>query len=125
MPVVYRYDDLANRLLTRCDGAVTHTEVMAHFRQLTHDSRLRPQCDVVLDLSFIETTPTDDQMGEIAATIEDQQDLVSLGRCAVVAPGDEPYRLALHFQSLTWPIFAGVRVFRTHVAALAWLDEPA
>ena len=123
MPVTYRYDEFANRLLTRCEGTVTYAEVMAHFRQLTRDSRLRPNSDVLLDLSFMISSPTGEQMSEVTATLEDMHDLVSFGHCAVVAPEDVAYGLARMFQGFGWPLFTGMRVFRAHADAIAWLDE--
>jgi len=123
MPVAYRYDEMANRLLTRCEGAVTYAEVMEHFRNLTRDSRLRPNCDVLLDLSFIIGSPTGGQMSEVTATLEEMHDLVSFGHCAVVAAVDVAYGLARMFQGFAWPLFTGIRVFRTHADATAWLNE--
>ena len=125
MPVTYRYDEVANRLTTRCEGAVTQAEVLEHFRQLGRDSRLRPNCDVLLDLTFQTRLPTADQMSEIAAVMEDMQDLVSFGRCAGVAPEDLVYGLGRMFQGFAWPMFTGMRVFRNNVDAVTWLDDGA
>ena len=123
MSVTYRYDELANRLLTRCEGAVTYGEVMEHFRQLTRDARLKPNCDVLLDLSFMVGSPTGNQMSEVTATLEEMQELVPFGRCAVVGPEDVPYGLGRMFQGHAWPLFTGIRVFRTHADAINWLNE--
>lgn len=122
MPVTYRYDEFANRLMTRCQGAVTQAEVMEHFRQLGRDSRLRPNCDVLLDLTFQARLPTADQLNEIAAVMEDMHDLVSFGHCAIIAPEDLAYGLGRMFQGFAWPMFTGMRVFRNSVDAVAWLD---
>ena len=122
MPVTYRYDEFANRLMTRCQGAVTQAEVMEHFRQLGRDSRLRPNCDVLLDLTFQARLPTADQLNEIAAVMEDMHDLVSFGHCAIIAPEDLAYGLGRMFQGFAWPMFTGMRVFRNSVDAVTWLD---
>lgn len=61
MAITYRYDDYANRLITRCEGPITYAEVMEHFRQLTRDSRLKQHCDVLLDLTFLVSMPTAQQ----------------------------------------------------------------
>jgi len=122
VPVTYRYDEFANRLMTRCQGAVTQAEVMEHFRQLGRDSRLRPNCDVLLDLTFQARLPTADQLNEIAAVMEDMHDLVSFGHCAIIAPEDLAYGLGRMFQGFAWPMFTGMRVFRNSVDAVAWLD---
>ena len=125
MPVSYRYDASTNRLTTRCEGAVTQQEVIEHFRQLGRDGRLRPGCDVLLDLSFQEALPTSDQMNDIMAIIEDIHDLVPFGRCAVIAPEDLTYGLGRMFQGFAWPMFIGVRVYRTNADAVSWLDAGA
>ncbi|HTK96456.1 MAG TPA: STAS/SEC14 domain-containing protein [Pseudomonadales bacterium] len=125
MPVTYRYDAVTNRLTTRCEGAVTQSEVIEHFRQLGRDSRLRPNCCVLLDVSFQTRLPTADQLNEIAAFMEDMQDLVPFGRCAVVAIEDLSYGVGRMFQGFAWPMFTGMRIFRSNAEALAWLDEAA
>ena len=125
MPVTYRYDDFTNRLMTRCEGAVTQAEVIEHFRQLGRDARLRPDCDVLLDLAFQTRLPTAEQMNEVAAFMEDMQHLVRFGRCAVIAPEDLAYGLGRMFQGFAWPMFTGMRIFRNNADAIAWLDEDA
>jgi hypothetical protein len=123
MPIPYRYDEFANRLLTRCEGVVTQAEVLGHFRQLTRDARLRPRCDVLLDLSFMASMPSTEQVSEAAMALEEMRELVSLGRCAIVAPEDLTYGLGRMFQGFSWPVFTGMRVFRTHADAINWLNE--
>jgi hypothetical protein len=123
MPVTYRYDELTNRLLTRCEGSVTYADVMQHFQHLTRDARLRPSCDVLLDFSFMVGSPTGDQMSQVTATLEDIHELVPFGRCAVVAPDEVTYGLGRMFQGHGWPLFGGIRVFRTHAEATNWLNE--
>ncbi len=123
MPVTYRYDEFTNRLMTRCEGAVTKTEVIEHFRQLGRDSRLRPNCDVLLDLTFQMGLPTAEQMNEIAAYLEDMQYLVRFGRCALIAPEDLSYGLGRMFQGFAWPMFTGIQIFRNTVDAIGWLDR--
>jgi hypothetical protein len=123
MPIAYRYDTFANRLLTRCEGVVTPTDVMEHFRQLMRDVRLRPNCDVLLDLSFMANMPSTKQVSEGAMALEEMRELVSLGRCAVVASEDPTYGLGRTFQGFSWPVFTGMRVFRTNADAIGWLDK--
>lgn len=125
MPVTYRYDEFTNRLMTRCEGAVTQQEVIEHFRQLGRDARVRPHCDVLLDVSFQTRLPTADQMNEIAAVMEDMQELVPFGRCAVVGSEDLTYGLGRMFQGFAWPMFTGMRIFRNNADAVAWLNEEA
>jgi hypothetical protein len=123
MPVIYRYDEYANRLTTRCEGSVTLHEVVEHFRQLGRDSRLRPHCDVLLDLTFQTRLPNADQMNEIMEIIEDMHELVPFGRCAVIATEDLAYGLGRMFQGFAWPMFTGIRVFRSNADAVTWVNE--
>jgi hypothetical protein len=125
VPVSYRYDDFTNRLTTRCEGAVTQAEVVEHFRQLGRDARLRPNCDVLLDLTFQTRLPTADQMNDVAAVMEDMHELMPFGRCAVIAPEDLAYGLGRMFQGFAWPMFTGMRIFRNQADAVTWLDEEA
>ena len=122
MPVDYRYDELVNRVMTRCEGDVNLAEVVEHFRRLGRDARLRPHCDIVLDLAFMTRLPTAAQVDHIAALIEDMIELVPLGRCAVIAGEDTGYQLGRMFQRFTWPLFTGIRVFRGHAEAITWVD---
>ncbi|HEY6598562.1 MAG TPA: hypothetical protein VIZ30_04590, partial [Pseudomonadales bacterium] len=102
MPVNYRYDDVANRLLTRCEGHVNLAEVADHFRKLGRDARLKPQCDVLLDVAFMTTPPSPAQLEDIAKMIEDMTELVPFGRCAVVAGEETGFQLGRMFQGFTW-----------------------
>jgi hypothetical protein len=123
MPITYRYDDLANRLVTRCEGGVRFQEVVEHFRRLGRDRRIKPGCDVILDLSFQTAMPTSEQLDDIAAIIEDVVEIIPFGRCAVIAPQDLVYGLGRMFQGFTWPLFTGTKVLRNNAEAIAWLDE--
>lgn len=123
MPVDYRYDEFSNRLVTRCEGPTTYAQVMDHFRDLTRDSRLKLHCDVLLDLTFMIAFPTAQQIDQAATTLEDMRELVPFGRCAVVAPEDVVYGLGRMFQAFVWPVFTGMRVFRTQADAIGWLNE--
>ena len=125
MPISYRYDATTNRLSTRCEGDVVLEDVLEHFRQLRCDARLKPRCDVMLDLTFQTRMPLPDQVDRVATTIEAGSDLVSFGRCAVVAAQDLAYALGRMFQGFAWPSFTGMRVFRSETEAIAWLDESA
>ncbi len=125
MPITYRYDPSANRLCTRCEGMVVLSDVLDHFDRLRCDSRVKPRCDVMLDLSFQTRVPNLDQIDRVATCIESSSDLVSFGRCAVVAAEDVAYDLARTFQALAWPSFTGMRVFRSEAEAIGWLNEDA
>lgn len=125
MPVTYRYDEFANRLMTRCEGAVNLAEVAEHFRRLGRDARLKPHCDVLLDLAFLTRLPSTDQVDRVATMIEDMIELVPFGRCAVIAGEETGFALGRLFQGFTWPLFTGIRLFRSNADAIGWLDTPA
>jgi hypothetical protein len=123
MPISYRYDESANRILTRCEGGVVLEDIAEHFRRLGRDSRLRPHCEVLLDLSFPARLPGADEVDEVTTIIEGMADLMQFGRCALVAPEAVEYSLGRMFQEFAWPLFSGMRMFRTESAAIAWLNE--
>ncbi len=123
MPIIYRYDEHARRLVTHCEGGVRFQEVIEHFRQLGRDPRIKANSDVVLDLSFQTALPTLEQLDDIAAMIEDAAELVPFGRCAVVAAEDRVHDLGRAFQGFTWPLFTGIKVFRHNTDAIVWLDD--
>ena len=123
--VNYRYDEFANRLTTRCEGAVNLAEVAEHFRKLGRDARLKPHCDVLLDLAFLTRLPTAGQVDDVATMIEDMIELVPFGRCAVIAVEETGLSLGRLFQGFTWPLFTGIRLFRLNADAIGGLDGPA
>lgn len=125
MPVNYRYDESDNRLMTRCDGNVNLAEVAEHFRKLGRDARLKPHCDVLLDLAFLTRLPSPEQVDDVATMIEDMTELVPFGRCAVIAGEEIGFALGRMFQGFTWPLFTGIRLFRLNGEAIGWLDAAA
>jgi hypothetical protein len=125
MPVNYRYDESANRLMTRCEGDVNLSEVAEHFRKLGRDARLKPHCDVLLDLAFLTRLPSPEQVDDVATMIEDMIELVPFGRCAVIAGEEIGFALGRMFQGFTWPLFTGIRLFRLNAEAIGWLDTTA
>lgn len=125
MPIVYRYDPFNNRLTTRCEGALHLSDAIEHFGDLRRDARMRPHCDVLLDLCFVEGAATAQEVDAIAVMIEKVNEIVPFGRCAVVALEDLEYGLGRMFQGFTWPLFTGIKVFRRNAEAIAWLDAPS
>ncbi len=125
MPVNYRYDESDNRLMTRCDGNVNLAEVAEHFRKLGRDARLKPHCDVLLDLAFLTRLPSPEQVDDVATMLEDMTELVPFGRCAVIAGEEIGFALGRMFQGFTWPLFTGIRLFRLNGEAIGWLDAAA
>jgi len=123
MPVHYRYDAASRRLVTRCDGEVRLGDVVSHFRELTTISRLHPNSDVLLDLTFQTNLPPAEKIDSAAGALEEVCALLQLGRCAMVAPDGVPSAIARRFQAVGWPLFSGMRIFETNGDATEWLDR--
>jgi hypothetical protein len=123
MPVYYRYDESKHRLLTRCEGDVRLQDVVGHFRELTTISRLQPGSDVLLDLTFQTNVPTTEKIDIAAAILEEVTELVQFGRCAVIAPHGTPTEIGRRFQAVSWPLFAGMRLFASSGDAIDWLEQ--
>jgi len=88
-------------------------------------SKYRDHCDVLLDVSFLTSLPSPAQVENVATMIEDMTELVSFGRCAVVAGEETGFQLGRMFQGFTWPLFTGIRLFRMNAEAIGWLDTSA
>src|SRR5262245_35679533 len=69
MPIHYRYDDAARRLLTRCEGQLTLQEVISHFRELSRSTRLHPGSDVVVDVTFQTNVPGPENLASAASVL--------------------------------------------------------
>jgi hypothetical protein len=123
LPVHYRYDEAERRLYTRCEGEVTLTEVIGHFRELTGITRLHPDSDVLLDLTFQTNLPRHQNIDAAANALEEIHYLVQLGRCAVVAPTPLATEIGRRFQAVTWPLYSGLRLFGSSADATAWLNS--
>jgi hypothetical protein len=123
MPVHYRHDEGSRRLYTQCHGRVTLEEVIAHFRELITLSRLKPGSDVLLDFTFLAELPPVQKIDGAAKALEEVSEFLRFRRCAIVAPEGVPNETARRFQSVSWPLFGGMRIFPTNVEALAWLDQ--
>jgi hypothetical protein len=123
MPVHYRYDEAKRRLLTRCEGRVRLNDVVGHLRELTTISRLQPGSDVLLDFTFQTNLPPPDKIDNAAALLEEVNDLLQFGRCAVIAPAGIPNDIGKRFQAVSWPLFSGMRLFASSGDALDWLES--
>jgi len=122
MPIHYRYDDTAHRVLTRTEGQITLQEVISHFRELSRSARLHPGSDVVVDVTFQTNVPVPEHLASAASVLEEVTELIPFGRCAIVAPNDVSNEIGRRFQAVTWPLFTGIRLFPTNADAIAWLD---
>jgi hypothetical protein len=122
MPVHYRYDETVRRLFTRCHGVVRLDDVIAHFHELTTLTKLQPNSDVLLDLTFQTDLPPPEHIDDAASVLEEVSEFLQFGRCAVIAPAGVPSAIAERFQWVSWPLFRGMRIFATNGDATNWLD---
>ena len=67
MPVTYRIDRDRRRIVTRCAGETTLTEVLAHFEELEKDPRLPAGADVLLDLIGMTGVPNLGQIRSVGS----------------------------------------------------------
>src|SRR5215467_13686505 len=123
MPVIYQIDAASAIIRTRCVGAVTLEEVLAHFRDLVRDPDCPRRLDVLLDLSEETSLPESEQIKIIAYEISRVRERVEFGTCAVVACSDALYGMIRMFQVFTGELFAETWVFRSLPEAEAWLAE--
>ena len=124
MPVHYRYDEASRRLVTRCYGTVTLADVAGHFHELTSLSRLQPNSDVLLDMTFLQIElPEMERIEAATRVLEELSDFLQFGRCAVVAADGIPAEIARRFQAVGWPLFRGMRIFSAVGDAAAWLER--
>jgi len=123
MPVHYRYDEERRRLFTQCHGVVMLEEVIAHFRELITLTRLKPGSDVLLDVTFMSEIPPMQKIDSAARALEEVSEFLRFGRCALVAPEGIAKEAGRRFQSVSWPLFGGMRIFPTSAEATAWLDQ--
>jgi hypothetical protein len=123
MPVHYRYDETSRRLFTQCHGMVTLEEVIAHFRELITLTRLKPGSDVLLDFTFMAELPPTQKIDSAARALEEVSEFLRFGRCALVAPEGIAKEAGRRFQSVSWPLFGGMRIFAASAEAAAWLDQ--
>jgi hypothetical protein len=123
MPVHFRHDETNRRLLTRGEGEVRLKDVVGHLRELTTISRLKPGSDVLLDFTFQTNLPPPDKIDNAAAMLEEVNDLLRFGRCAVIAPAGIPKDIGQRLQAVSWPLFSGMRLFASSGDALDWLES--
>jgi hypothetical protein len=121
MPVIYDIDKANGMIHTKCVGAVTHEEVIGHFRQLEADPDCPSHLNVLLDLTEQTSLPNVGNLREVAQEIRRVRHRVRFGVCAIVAPGNALYGMLRMFEVFTEPYFHQAAVFRTVPEAEAWL----
>lgn len=122
MPVTYEIDGTRRLVRTRCFGAVTISEVLAHFDELERDPARPELLDVVLDLSGSTTLPGSDQLRVVAERVGEVR-LTRFGRVAIVADRDSMFGMARMFEVFAEKHFGASRVFRQLDEAERWLAD--
>jgi hypothetical protein len=123
MPVTYRIDPERRRILTRCEGNATLSEVLAHFDELELDANCPPGADVLLDLTGMTNLPNVGQIRTAADRAGDAAQHVRFGAVAIVVGSDALFGMARVFETFTERYFGRTAVFRNWEAAEAWLNK--
>jgi len=124
MPVTYRIDPERKRILTRCEGNSTLSEVLSHFDELELDANCPPGADVLLDLTGMTNVPNVGQIRTAADRAGDAARRVRFGAVAIIVKSDALFGMARVFEAFTDRYFARTSVFRNREAAEAWLNKP-
>jgi hypothetical protein len=122
MPVTYEIDAQRPLVRTRCTGAVTVAEVLAHFDELERDPARPERLDVILDLTGSTTLPESDQLRAVAARVGAVR-APRFGRVAIVAARDSMFGMARMFEVFAEAHFGASKVVRTLAEAERWLAE--
>lgn len=122
MPISYSIDVTAALITTRCVGHVTVAEVLEHFKELPRVWPPVDRLDVLLDLRELTSLPTLAELQGVAAEIEVQIGPHRFGRCAVVANVNLLHESMRMFEVLVNPLFEQIRVFRSALEAVVWLQ---
>ncbi len=122
MPITYRFDP-EGFVRTECSGAVTLSEVHAHFRALEADPATPAQLNVLLDMSRMTSLPESDQLQAIVGDLRRLEPKVVWGACAIVATSDALFGMSRMFEVFAERQFSRTGVFRATEKALRWLAE--
>ncbi len=123
MPITYSFDRELGLVHTRCTGAVTLDEVVAHFRSLESDPLL-PSCpNVLLDLAGTESVPESRQLRSVVDELQRMAPRVVFGACAIVATSDALFGMSRMFEVFAERQFSRTHVFRDLSRARSWLIQ--
>ena len=125
MPITYSIDIPSALITTRCVGRVTVSEVVEHFRELPRVWPPVDRLDVFLDLRELTSLPTVAELHDVAAEIEAQIGPHRFGRCAIVTDRTLLHESMQMFEVLVNRLFEEIRVFRSALEAVVWLQPKA
>lgn len=128
MPISYRIDRNARRVIATASGILTDEDVFGYQRDAWSRADVTGFDEIVdmTDVNNVELpVPSSDRMRALAAESADM-DTPRASRFAIVAPGDLAYglgRMYAVYRETDRRSTKTVRVFRTMDDAVAWLDE--
>lgn len=122
MPISYEIDRQRSLVCTRCIGATTLDEVLAHFKELRADPELPDRVNVLLDLTAISSAPEREQLRAVVAEMKDVGQTLRWGVIAVVARTDLMYGMSRILGVFIEDSFSNTGVFRQMGEAERWLD---
>jgi hypothetical protein len=122
MPIEYEIDAARSLIRTRCVGATTLDEVLAHFEELRSDAALPERINVLLDLTALATAPERDQLRAIVSEIKSMSSSLRWGVLAIVARTDLVYGMSRILGVFVEDSFTGTNVFRQVREAERWLE---
>jgi hypothetical protein len=125
MTIHYRIDASIGRITTRVFGEVTIEDVLAHFDELSADTRYEPGLDVMLDLIDCKTLPDADEIRTAAMRVTADLSTLRFGRLAIAVDSDALFGMSRMFHALAESAFSSAQIFRDRDEALRWLGERA
>lgn len=123
-PISYRYDSQQNLIRTHCEGFVSLTDVVGHFRELLNDATVGIHANLLLDLRNQTSVPMIDQLAIVTEAMERIALELRFSRCAVLADRERVYGLARMFQAMAGKMFQAIEVFADAAIAESWLASP-
>jgi len=122
MPILYEIDQARGLIRTRCVGAVSLEEVLAHFKDLKTEPGLPERVNVLLDLSALSSAPERDQLRAVVAEMKELGSELRWGVLAIVAKTDLLFGMSRILGVFVEDSFSNTGVFRQPAEAERWLD---
>jgi hypothetical protein len=122
MPILYEIDKARGLIRTRCVGATSLAEVLAHFKDLRTEPDLPPRVNVLLDLSGLSSAPERDQLRAVVAEMKDLGSSLRWCALAIVAKTDLLFGMSRILGVFVEDSFSSIGVFRQVAEAERWLE---
>jgi hypothetical protein len=125
MPIEHRVDKKTGIMHVRRWGEITTRDEQTALRKRRKDPLVVPGIPVIVDCTEIDPPDTPEVIYFIAARIWSLAAELDCGPVAIVVSSDVQYGMARMFMSLTELNHPATDVFRSHEAALEWLQQKA